>query len=74
MKYESQLPVPANPATTAMLMAGVSVGPTAASDWPIVSNKLNAPGRRHVTGLSALRVSVLVLIRRSGCRAPLFLG
>ncbi len=45
IRYASQLPVPAMPATTVMFSAGVRVGATLAIDWPIVSTKPRLPPR-----------------------------
>jgi hypothetical protein len=62
MKYESQQPIPARPATTVMFRTGVSVGDMAASDCPIVSINPNALERRRWAGFASATPSLVTLI------------
>jgi len=43
IRKASQLPIPAIPAMTATVSAGVPVGAMLATDWPIVSTRLRLP-------------------------------
>src|SRR5256885_9291419 len=62
MKYDSQQPIPASPATTVMFKTGVSVGEMAASDCPIVSINPSAFERRRWPVFSATTPSLVTLI------------
>ena len=60
MKYESQHPIPASPATTVMFRTGVSVGEMAASDCPMAADHI-----AHVMGGGRQAHHPITLLRKA---------